>query len=81
MPTLAPDGQFTRNEAGPARRAARLGVVVGKDGAFGSQLVDVRRCVGHQTAMVGADVPYSDVIPHNHNNVRLFLVTHVNLLV
>ena len=54
----------------PARRAARLGVVVGKDGTLGGQFVYVGRATRHHTAVISTDVPYADVITHDDNDVR-----------
>ena len=51
------DGQLAGDEVRPARRATRLGVVVGEQHALFGQLVEVRRPAGHHAAMVGADVP------------------------
>ena len=50
------DRQFAGDEVGAARRAARLGVVVGEPHALGGELVEVRRPAGHHALVVGADV-------------------------
>ena len=55
-----------------ARRAARLRVIVGEKHAFLGQLIQVRRLPGHHAAMIGADVPDADVVPHDDDDVRFF---------
>ena len=65
------DGQFAGDEVRPARRATRLGVIVGEHHAFLGHLVEVRRPPGHHAAMVGADVPHADVVAHDEEDVRL----------
>ena len=65
------DRQFAGDEVGAARRAARLGVVVGEQHALGGDLVEVRRPTGHHAAVVGADVPDADVVAHDDDDVRL----------
>ncbi len=67
------DRKFSGDEVGAACRATRFGVVVGEDRALGRKLVDVGRATGHQTAVVGTDVPHADVIAHDQDNVRLIL--------
>ena len=62
------------DEVGPARRAARLGVVVGEQHALLGQLVEVRRLAGHDAAVVGADVEPADVVAHDDEDVRLLAV-------
>ena len=64
------DGQFAGDEVRPARRATRLGVVVGEQHALLGELVEVRRPAGHHAAMVGADVPHADVVAHDDDDVR-----------
>ena len=67
------DRQLAGDEVGAARRAARLGVVVGEQHAFGGELVEVRRPARHHAAVVGADVPDADVVAHDDDDVRLLL--------
>ncbi len=67
------DGQLAGDEVGAPRRATRFRVVVGEEHAFLGELVEVRRLAGHHAAMVGADVPHADVIPHDEDDVG-FLV-------
>src|SRR4029079_16460895 len=62
--------QLTGDEVRPACRAARLGVVVGKQHAFCGELVEVRRPPRHQAAVVGADIPHADVVTHDDDDVR-----------
>ena len=64
------DRQLAGDEVGAARRAARLGVVVGEQHALGGELVEVRRPPGHHAAVVGADVPHADVVAHDDDDVR-----------
>ena len=64
------DRQFAGDEVGAARRATRLGVVVGEQHAFGGELVEVRRAAGHHAAVVSADVPHADVVAHDDDDVR-----------
>jgi hypothetical protein len=71
----SPDRKLAGDKVGPTRRAARLGVVIGEDRAFGRQLVDVGRPPCHQAAVVGADVPHADVVTHDDDNVRLGTLT------
>ena len=73
-PHLAQSGAkdaLPRDEGRPARRAALLGVAVGKDHSFIGDAVDVRGPVPHHALGVGADVGLSDVIPPDDENVRL----------
>ena len=67
------DRQLAGDEVGAARRAARLGIVVGEQHAFGGDLVEVRRPARHHAAVVGADVPDADVVAHDDDDVRLLL--------
>ena len=64
------DRQLAGDEVGAARRAARLGVVIGEQHAFGGELVEVRRPPGHHAAVVGADIPHADVVAHDDDDVR-----------
>ena len=66
--------QFAGDEVGPPCGTTRLGVIIGKDGTLGGQLVDVGSGTVHQSATVSADVPHANVIAHNHNNVRFFVL-------
>ena len=84
MPTSAPawptvvrpvrSGNSPGDEVRPARRAARLGVVVGEQHALRGQLVEVRRLAGHHAAVVGADVEPADVVSHDEDDVRLLAI-------
>ena len=67
------DRQLAGDEVGAARRAARLGVVVGEQHALGGDLVEVRRPARHHAAVVGADVPDADVVAHDDDDVGLRL--------
>src|SRR5207244_1519123 len=63
------DGQFAHDEVRATRRATRLSVVIGKQHSFLGDLVEVRRPSSHHAAMVGANVPYADVIAHDEDDV------------
>ena len=65
------DRKLAGDEGRPARRAARFGIVVGEEHAFGGELVEVRRAARHHAAMVGADVPDADVVTHDDDDVGL----------
>ncbi len=67
------DRQLAGDEIRPARRAARLGVIVGEHHALVGQLVEVRRLAGHDAAMIGADVEPADVVAHDDKNVGLLI--------
>src|SRR5580704_16287266 len=68
------DWQFTHDEVRTARRTARLGVIVGEKHAFLRELVEVRRLAGHHAEAVGPDVRYADVVTHDDEDVRFFLL-------
>jgi hypothetical protein len=70
MPILAP---ACPNEVGAPGGAARLGVVVGEQGAFGRELVDVRGAPGHHAAVIRADVPHANIVAHDEHDVGLRL--------
>ena len=70
------DGQLAHDEVRPARRAARLGVIVGEQHAFLGHLIEGGRSAGHHAAMVCANVPHADVIAHDEEDVG-FLVRRV----
>ena len=67
------DRQLAGDEVGAARRAARLGVVVGEAHALGGEPVEVRRPAGHDALVIGADVEPADVVAHDEDDVRLAL--------
>src|SRR5439155_16846730 len=45
------DGQFAHDKVRPARRATRLGVIVGEQHALLGHLIEVRCSAGHHAAM------------------------------
>ena len=51
------------------RGAARLGVVVGKQQAFGRETIEVRCLAGHDAPMIGPDIEPAHVIPHDEHDV------------
>ena len=65
------DRQLAGDEIGAARRAARLGVIVGEQHAFGGELVEVRRLARHDAAVIGADIEPADVVAHDEDDVGL----------
>ena len=65
--------KFASDEVCPTRRATRLSVVVGEQHAFPGELVEIWCPSRHHAAMVGADVPHTDVITHDEQDVG-FLV-------
>jgi hypothetical protein len=67
------DGQHAGDEVRPARRATRLGVVVGEQHAAFGKLIEVRRPACHHAPAVSADVPDADVVTHDADDVG-FLV-------
>ena len=68
------DRELAGDEVRAARRAARLGVVVGEPHALGREPVEVRRPAGHDALVVGADVEPADVVAHDEDDVRLLLL-------
>src|SRR5271170_7845699 len=63
--------RLTSNERGPPRSAGLLRVVIGEECALIGDSVNVRRAPAHHAAMVGTDVPYADIVRHDHDDVRL----------
>ena len=59
------------NERGPAGGAGLLGVAVGEDRPLFGDAVDVGRAVAHHPSVVGTDVPESNIIPPDDEDVRL----------
>ena len=55
------------------RRAALLGVVLGKHRPFLADLVDVRRLADHQAAVINARLHPSDVIAHDEEDIWFLL--------
>jgi hypothetical protein len=74
------DRQLTRYEISASCCAARLGIIVGEDHAFGGHSVEIRGPPGHHAAMISADIEPTDVVGHNKYDVRLALVGHFDLL-
>ena len=65
------DRQLAGDEVGAARRAARLGIVVGEQHALAGDPVEIGRAARHHSAVVGADVPDADVVAHDDDDVGL----------
>ena len=68
------DRQFAGDEVRAARRATRLGIVVGEPHALGGEPVEVRRPARHHALVVGADVEPADVVAHDDDHVRPLLL-------
>ena len=64
------DRQLAGDEVGAARRATRLGIVIGEQHAFCGELVEVGCPAGHHAAVIGADIPHADVVAHDDDDVR-----------
>jgi hypothetical protein len=62
------------DEGGAAGGAGLLAIIVGEDRTFVGDAVDVGRAVAHHAAVVGADVPVTDIIGHDDKDVRLLLL-------
>ena len=67
--------------AGNERRApggaGLLAVVVGEDRTFVGDAIDIGRAVAHHAAVVSTDVPITDVVTHDREDVWLvFLCRH-----
>src|SRR5208282_6124374 len=68
------------DEACAASRATLLPVPIGEDRAFLGEAVDVEGLVAHHPVAVAADVPVSDVVSPNDEDVWLVRVRHMTLL-
>ncbi|GAA5314853.1 MAG: hypothetical protein AseanaTS_00570 [Candidatus Pelagadaptatus aseana] len=64
-------GVLTGNKRGTTRGTGVFTVVIGKDGAFFGDAVDVRRPVAGLTHGVGTEVIHTDVITPDGENVWL----------
>src|SRR4051794_37698224 len=73
------DRVLAANEAGAACGAALLRIIVGKGDAFFGDAVDVGRAIAHRSAAEMTDIPDTNVISPQDENVRL-LGRHVDLL-
>ena len=63
------EGVLAQNEGGTAGGAALLGIGIGEERAFGSDTVDIRRGAAHHAAMIGADVPGTDIVSPDNQNI------------
>ena len=50
-----------------------MGIVGCELAAFSGEAVDVRRAIAHQALVVSADVPVSDIVSHDEEDVRFVL--------
>src|SRR5262249_30545264 len=64
-----PDRQLPHDECRASRSAAGLTIVIGKKDAFLCYPIDVWRPPHHAIA-VGADIPHSDIVAEDDQNVR-----------
>src|SRR5262245_38255588 len=67
----ATHGHAAADESGATGSARLLAVVVGKGDAFLPEPVDIRRLVAHHASAVKADVPESNVVAPNDEDVGL----------
>jgi hypothetical protein len=63
--------RLTGNERCASRRATLLGVIVCEQRPFFREAIKVRRRTAHHAAMVSADVPESNIIAEDNEDVRL----------
>ncbi len=73
------NGHRATDEGGATRRAALLRVIVGEGHAFPRHPVDVRRLVAHHATVVVADVPGTDVVAPDNQDVRLLRLLRLSL--
>jgi len=64
------------NEGCPASRAGLLGVVVGEESSLSRDAIDIRRSTAHHAAVVGTDIPNTDIVGHDDQDVG-FSLCHV----
>src|ERR1700722_18141045 len=74
------DRILASDERGSPCRAALLCVVVGKGDAFVGHAVDVGGAIAHLSTTIVADVPPTDVVALEDEDVRLVWFSHFNLL-
>src|SRR5208283_646888 len=74
------DRVLPSDEARASRGAALLAVPIGEDRAFLGKAVDVGGLVAHHPVAVTADVPVSDVVSPNDEDVWLVRLRHMTLL-
>src|SRR4051794_2252278 len=65
------DWVLPADEAGSARGAALLRIIVGKGDAFFGDAVDIRRAVAHRATAKVADVPDADVVSPKDEDIWL----------
>ena len=66
------EADLAGNEARATSGAALLAVPVGEQRAFLRDAINVRRLVAHHALVVGADVPVTNVVSPENEDVRLF---------
>jgi hypothetical protein len=59
------------DERRPPRRAARLGVRIGKQDTLSGKPVDIGRLSAHESTVVGAHIEPTDIVGHDQQDVRL----------
>ena len=67
-------GQFSHNEVCTAGSTARFRIVVRENHSFAGHLVEIGCSACHQTPVVSANIPHTDVIPHNDQDVGFFVL-------
>src|SRR6516164_4260394 len=68
------------DKGGASSRAALLAVVVGERRSFTADSIDIGRPIAHLTPVIVADIPPSDVVAPENENVRLVRFSHTCLL-
>ena len=66
----SPDRQFARDEVCPTCRTAGFSIVVREAHTFGREPVEVRRLPRHDALVIGADVEPTDIVAHDHEDIR-----------
>jgi hypothetical protein len=62
---------LTENERGPPGGATLLGIPVSEQGAFVRYGINTGRLISHHSLVVGVDVPVTDVVAPDDNDVGL----------
>ena len=67
------DGQLAHDEVGATCGATRFRVVIGEEHAFLGHLIEGGCSAGHHAPVIGTDIPHSDVIAHDEEDVGFFV--------
>src|SRR5580765_6467427 len=65
------DRRLPRDEGCPSGCAALLAIPIGEEGTFLGDAVDVWRAIPHDPKIIGAHVEPTDVVGHDHKDIRL----------